>query len=242
VLKSSKAKQRRGRALQVAGHSLDLLDRGWAKCWLDLRVKEGLDVKYDGCLQPQPMVGGGWTRSRMSSTELGTYMRRTLAVISELPRITAHSSKATMLSWCAKYGLQKNVRRMLGYHSTPGDLSMLEYSRDAMAGPLRSLAKVIAAVRDGSFDPDSTRSGRFARTTAARGSGDDQLGNKGVKRTREDAHEDELVLQVLAKRVHMVSDRRTKCGKKITKLFVPYLKTAEDATTNATYCLDCLAA
>jgi hypothetical protein len=43
LLKSSKAKQRRGRALQVAGHALDLLGRGWAKTWLDLRFEVGLD-------------------------------------------------------------------------------------------------------------------------------------------------------------------------------------------------------
>ena len=52
-------------------------------------------------------------------------------------------------------------RRLLGYHTKPRDRSLLEYSRDGMAGPLRDLCKVLLSVKSGVFRPDSTRSGRW---------------------------------------------------------------------------------
>ena len=38
----------------------------------------------------------------------------------------------------------------------------MEYSRDALAGPLRELQKVLKLVKDGKFHPDETRSGRWS--------------------------------------------------------------------------------
>ena len=39
----------------------------------------------------------------------------------------------------------------------------LEYSRDALAGPLALLESVCNAIRVGRFHPDETRSGRWAK-------------------------------------------------------------------------------
>eukprot|EP00974_Lingulodinium_polyedra_P063684 6149020-Lingulodinium_polyedra.AAC.1 len=39
-------------------------------------------------------------------------------------------------------------------------MSMLEYSRDALAKPLGELEAVFSWIRSGRFDPDQTRSGR----------------------------------------------------------------------------------
>ena len=44
---------------------------------------------------------------------------------------------------------------------------MLVYSRDAMSHPLRLLVDFIGKVAIGSFDPDLTRSGMFAREAGA---------------------------------------------------------------------------
>lgn len=68
--------------------------------------------------------------------------------------------KATLLSWCAKAGLHVDVRMLLGYHAKPKDKSVLEYSRDAVAEPLRQLLNMLSAVRRRKFVPDTTRSGR----------------------------------------------------------------------------------
>ena len=50
---------------------------------------------------------------------------------------------------------------MLGGHAKPKDMSMLEYSRDALAKPLTELSDVMMWIRTAQFDPDRTRSGRW---------------------------------------------------------------------------------
>eukprot|EP00971_Amphidinium_carterae_P100654 1991321-Amphidinium_carterae.1 len=54
-----------------------------------------------------------------------------------LTRIATHSLKATALSWCAKYGVSREHRQILGYHAIRGIKSFLHYSRDEQAVPLR---------------------------------------------------------------------------------------------------------
>eukprot|EP00969_Alexandrium_andersonii_P331453 14649592-Alexandrium_andersonii.AAC.1 len=53
-----------------------------------------------------------------------------------------------------------STRRLLGYHTAPGDRSVIEYSRDELASPLRELEKLYAAIKLGVFIPDETRSGQ----------------------------------------------------------------------------------
>ena len=75
--------------------------------------------------------------------------------------ISSHSLKATTLSWCAKVSVPLDSRTLLGYHSLGVNRSALNYSRDALAGPLRDLARVIGLIRTNQFNPDDTRSGRW---------------------------------------------------------------------------------
>eukprot|EP00969_Alexandrium_andersonii_P322787 14261429-Alexandrium_andersonii.AAC.1 len=63
--------------------------------------------------------------------------------------------------------MRPSERRVLGYHSKPGDRSVLEYSRDELAAPLRSLMKVVDAVAVGDFLPDASRSGRWKHEARA---------------------------------------------------------------------------
>ena len=49
----------------------------------------------------------------------------------------SHSAKATVLSWMSKANVDLVLRRLPGYHVTPGDKSALEYSREAAAPVLR---------------------------------------------------------------------------------------------------------
>ena len=81
--------------------------------------------------------------------------------------IGTHSANATLLSWAAKYGLDRGVRRILGYHRPGKDQMANVYSRDAMATPLRRLQQVEEAIMTGEFNPDATRSGRFKRKADA---------------------------------------------------------------------------
>lgn len=72
-----------------------------------------------------------------------------------------HSAKATTLSWAAKAGLANADRKMLGHHATGAEETMLTYSRDAMAGPVRRLGALLDVIRSRAFRPDVTRSGRW---------------------------------------------------------------------------------
>ena len=73
--------------------------------------------------------------------------------------ITGHSLKSTTLSWASKFGLEKHARLQLGHHAT-GDGTLNTYGRDLLAPALRKCEEMLAAVRNGSFYPDLTRSGR----------------------------------------------------------------------------------
>ena len=75
-------------------------------------------------------------------------------------RVSSHSAKATLLSYLAKYGAEISVREILGAHVSHLK-SVIRYSRDALAGPLRVLCQLLADLRAGAFNPDDTRSGYF---------------------------------------------------------------------------------
>ena len=51
-------------------------------------------------------------------------------------------------------------KRTLGYHAKSDERSLEAYSRDSMAGPLRSLVRVISDIKSERFKPDVTRGGQ----------------------------------------------------------------------------------
>lgn len=138
----------------------------WAQAWLAVRRAAGLDAKADDCLQLTPGAHG-WLRSRIKTTVFGEWLVRFLrrhdsACLRPDLRISSRSLKVTILSWACKWGLSADFRRMLGYHAKKDDKSMMAYSRDELAAPLRQIEEMFAAIREGAFDPDSTRSGMVA--------------------------------------------------------------------------------
>ena len=60
-----------------------------------------------------------------------------------------------MLTYAAKFGLSPSVRKALGYHSDVRDSSMMSYSRDRLADPVRRLSEVISQIKSGKFNPDA---------------------------------------------------------------------------------------
>ena len=89
-------------------------------------------------------AAGEWLRNLLRRTE----------TVGDI-RLATHSCKATLLSWCSKAHWAHDDRRLLGYHTSSADSSMLVYSRDAMAGPLRALWGVISKVVSGEFNTRS---------------------------------------------------------------------------------------
>ncbi len=135
----------------------------------------GLNADVDGALMLTPSGGDHFTSRRLSTTEGAIWLREVLidggVVPEEASAYGTHSLKATLLSWCAKAGMGKGPRRLLGGHAAHRDKSVLEYSRDALAEPLRQLGEILDKIAVGDFHPDATRSGRWkglAQTRAAR--------------------------------------------------------------------------
>ena len=61
--------------------------------------------------------------------------------------------KATLLSMCAKFGMEIEIRKILGYHAVKDAGSAFVYARDNLAHPLRMLDAMLRAIRSGEFAP-----------------------------------------------------------------------------------------
>jgi hypothetical protein len=164
--KTSSTSGRRTKSLPLVGITPALTGECWAQSFLQERQAQGIALLGEGPLMPAVSHDGSWRDVRLSSGDACVWLRELLrslgGTISSSMRLGSHSCKKTLLAWLAKYGVAIGVRRMLGHHVKPKEASALVYSRDALAGPLRELQKLLAAVRDRRFFPDSTRSGRFS--------------------------------------------------------------------------------
>ena len=115
-------------------------------------------------LLPAVDTNGEFMNRALTSEEGSTWLNELLFMIFGVRpsnRVRTHSCKVTTLSWASKFGVQKHLRRTLGYHVAADDVSTFLYSRDAQSEPLRELVRVLRAVELGNFEPDCTRSGRF---------------------------------------------------------------------------------
>ena len=137
-------------------------DAQWIEPWLKVRAELGL---ADGSWPPLPVPNeeGLATQRPATTSEAGAWLRFLLekhGASSQGRRLTSHSLKTTMLSYLAKFGAPSDDRLLLGGHVSHLK-SLLVYSRDSMARPLRVLEEMLAKIRLGEFRPDETRSGRF---------------------------------------------------------------------------------
>ena len=126
--------------------------RCWIFEWLEVRRQMGLVVSGQNItepLLPAPATGGRWTRLPLPVSEAAAWLRSLLEglVTTGDIRVGTHSCKATLLSWCAKKGLGHGPRKLLGYHVPRADRSLVIYSRDELASPLRSLVQLLRVLR-----------------------------------------------------------------------------------------------
>jgi hypothetical protein len=165
--KTSVSLERKTRHLPVAVPLIPFGDQQWLPVWLELRKKifgNLANSKDDFIpLLPAPAANGSWSKMPLSVTSGANWLRSLLHDTLD-PRGTpvgTHSLKASLLSMAAKYGLPHSQRKLLGYHAGSKEQSMLCYSRDSMAEPLRQMCEMIRAVKNKAFLPDCSRSGRF---------------------------------------------------------------------------------
>jgi hypothetical protein len=168
--KTSNTSGRRTKALPLVGLTCGITRLGWAEAYLQERKLQGLVLKSEGPLMPAVAHDGTWRQARLTTSEACVWLRELIrslgGKISPNVRLGSHSAKKTLLSWLAKFGTAMGVRRILGHHVKPKEGSALVYSRDALAGPLREMERMLKAVAEKKFHPDRTRSGRFADESA----------------------------------------------------------------------------
>lgn len=135
----------------------------WARKWIVVRSSIEGDIADGYPVMPAPGAAGEPTKRPITSDEMGKWVRMLLerhGMDLTGRKISSHSCKSTLLSFMAKYGCEITTREILGGHVSHLK-SVLTYSRDSLAGPLRELEKVLQAVRSCAFNPDASRSGRF---------------------------------------------------------------------------------
>ena len=167
--KTSVSLERKTRHLPVAVPLLPFGDQQWLPTWLELRKKvfgDAANSRDDFIpLLPAPAAHGSWSRVPLSVTSGANWLRSLLqdTLDPNGTPVGTHSLKASLLSMAAKFGLPHSQRKLLGYHAGGKEQSMLCYSRDSMAEPLRQMCDMIRAVKNRDFLPDCSRSGRFPR-------------------------------------------------------------------------------
>ena len=196
--KTSRRAKRARMGLPIVAPRAGLFPLPWAEAWLVARKAAGLHAQADGALMPAKDIhlDGNYIRGVAMGPAQVTFfgvqlLRELMDSSANTASFTSHSCKATALSWLAKAGAKMEHRRLLGGHAKPGEKVPLVYSRDALAGPLRTLENVISAIVRGHFAPDKTRSGRWCADAGA-----DKLGDVQLVSTVKEA-------QVLARKLHL---------------------------------------
>ena len=117
----------------------------------------------DGPLLRAPLgTPGEFMQRGLRASEVSALVRRFIGSpepcdVPSGAAVSSHSLKATTLSWCARYGLSPAVRSILGRHASSLNETFAIYSRDLVCSPVAELQKVIDAIAEGSFQPDSQR-------------------------------------------------------------------------------------
>ena len=172
--KTSSSREARTTFMPLVAIATGVLGTAWAKSWVKDLLEENLlecvhgsDNSYKfakGFILPETLSNGEWGSHPISSATASKWLRSLLQLggaVGVTDSVATHSLKSTPLSWCWKYGLSVTDCKMLGHHSLGQHKSSLTYSRDAQARSLRRYQSIVQAIREGSFDPDESRSGRF---------------------------------------------------------------------------------
>jgi hypothetical protein len=163
--KTMRALQHRHQLLPLIAPAVGVTNQNWASPWETVRLEMGVDMDKGYPLLPAPLDNGELGRRALDSQEAGKWLRALLELKPEFMtdrKVSSHSMKSTMLSYLAKRGIDMADRLLLGYHTSPFTMG-LTYSRDGMARPLQILNTMLSEIREKTFRPDHTRSGRLLK-------------------------------------------------------------------------------
>ena len=162
--KSACTAQQKALLMPILVGSVGVTAFPWIQAWISNRKACGLPTSgiVDGALMPAPLMGDSvqWLKRPLAPGEISGILKNFLKSSDE--NLTSHSLKATALSWAAKAEVPREQRRVLGRHAAAVQGSDTFYSRDLCVGPVNSLQKVVAMIRDRIFNPDASRSNYFA--------------------------------------------------------------------------------
>ena len=216
------------RALPVAAPVFGVSGACWGESFVRARRTAHLDASDGACLVPA-RGRGYWLGVPYSTAEFAMALRdllRRLGYSAEaIANIGSHSLKATLLSWAGRYGMIRDHRRLLGYHSQAGDRSTDTYVRDLLAAPLRSLDEMLEKVRLGSFVPDGGRAGAFPKEVVG-DDAEDELSLSSCSSESQQVSDDEpkepdepdgeigqIVLNMRSRICHVSGSDGMRCGK-----------------------------
>ena len=167
VFKSRAAAAFKGQFLPAIAPAKGITEDNWGEQWMRLRDNMGLTVSKQSPVMPAPNCDGTATKRAIDTEECKRWILLLLEGLNlEGRRLTSHSCKCTVLSYLSKHGDNWEDRLILGGHA--GQYAMaINYSRDAMARPLRVLEALLLDIRESRFNPDETRSGRFSKSAAS---------------------------------------------------------------------------
>ena len=165
VHKTENLAGRARRILPVVAPTMGVSGLDWGNSFLKLRQAAALRAWPQIPFLPAPILGGGWSMGKLSTTEASMWLCELLhkygVAKEKLTNVGAHLMKATALSWMAKAGMEPKLRRLMGYHIKPKDTSVVLYSRDALGPGLEKFSEIIEEIKNGRFRPDASRSGRW---------------------------------------------------------------------------------
>ncbi|CAK9111458.1 unnamed protein product [Durusdinium trenchii] len=157
----------------------------WIETFLTLYAQAGLDIQKVplGPLLPAPKIGGGFCARPLTTPEMSKWLRQLLKGTSNSDTFRAHSMKATVLGWCARAGLDKEVRAVLGHHCGAVTGSDVVYSRSLQVRPIRKLQMLLRLIRIGMGFEEIADQGQVASVTPAPRTPGPQVGVHGVQAT-----------------------------------------------------------
>ena len=131
--KTSTDDQRRTTFLPIVALAQGLHQYAWGRAWMD--DLERLGFLNQPFVLPAPLRDGRWSQRPLTSGEGAQWLREILLATGDQSgnHVTAHSLKSTGLSWCAKFGMPIDERKILGHHMDAKSTTALTYSRDALA-------------------------------------------------------------------------------------------------------------
>ena len=157
IHKGSRSAVTKAMLLPVVAPANGITEDCWAMDYIALRKRCGLDLpgKEPSPMLPAPQKNGlGWQSRYLTSQEMNAFMKKLFTdggIVLDGRRVSTHSCKATCISWCAKHDVSPEHRAVLARHSTTAQGPTALYSRDIITAALRSLVKVLEAVRAQQF-------------------------------------------------------------------------------------------